>query len=358
MTHMRKAMPWDGRVGNGAQVAGIEVSELTDGPGRGVRIAWVNTGTPLRFKVVIDRGLDIADAFYGQHSLAWLSACGTVAPQSDPAGGTEWLRGFGGGLVTTCGLSHVGPPEPDAGDARGVHGRASNLRGALETVRGPSLAAGDLDMTIEGVVREMRLFGPQLELRRRYGMRVGEPTIRIRDVVTNVGNTPAPHMLLYHCNFGWPLIDRGTRLLWKGGCESRGLPMDDAIFAAGGRPDICPAPDDAHRGSTEACGFIRSRAGGGGMCTAGVHNARLGLALRMDFRARQLPWITNWQHWGPGEYVTALEPGTHPPIGQQAARAAGTLILLAPGESRTYELTLTVLAAKAAIADWRRMFDE
>ena len=47
---------------NPAQLGGIETSVLDNGPGRGVRVAWVNTGGGLRYKVVIDRGLDIADA--------------------------------------------------------------------------------------------------------------------------------------------------------------------------------------------------------------------------------------------------------------------------------------------------------
>src|SRR3712207_7465791 len=32
-------------------------------------------------------------------------------PQPLSHRGIDWLRGFGGGLLTTCGLSHVGGPE-------------------------------------------------------------------------------------------------------------------------------------------------------------------------------------------------------------------------------------------------------
>jgi hypothetical protein len=28
-------------------------------------------------------------------------------------------------------------------------------------------------------------------------------------------------------------------------------------------------------------------------------------------KAAIMPWLINWQHWGKGEYVTALEPGTN-----------------------------------------------
>jgi hypothetical protein len=62
-----------------------------------------------------------------------------------------------------------------------------------------------------------------------------------------------------------------------------------------------------------------------------------------------MPWLTNWQHWGKGEYVTGLEPGTNPPIGQAKARANNTLIFLEPGESREYSLEIEVLTKESSI---------
>ena len=40
--------------------------------------------------------------------------------------------------------------------------------------------------------------------------------------------------------------------------------------------------------------------------------------------------------------MTGLEPGTHFPVGQGAARRDGNLILLEPGESRRYALVFRV----------------
>lgn len=99
---------WKQKISNPFQVGGIETAVLDNGPGRGTRIAWINTGGGLRYKVVLDRAMDIADAFYNQHSLAWLSHGGITSPQPFSGGGLNWLRTFGGGLVTTCGLTHVG----------------------------------------------------------------------------------------------------------------------------------------------------------------------------------------------------------------------------------------------------------
>ena len=71
---------FEGKISNPAQLGGIETAVLDNGAGRGVRVAWVNTGSPLRFKVVLDRAMDIVDAFHGPHSLAWLSRSGVTPP--------------------------------------------------------------------------------------------------------------------------------------------------------------------------------------------------------------------------------------------------------------------------------------
>lgn len=341
--------PWQDKICNVAQVGGIETSVINDGPGRSVRIAWVNTGAGLRYKVVFDRALDIADASFNQHSLAWLSHAGVTAPRCDANRGIEWLWSFGGGLLTTCGLTHVGGPEVEEGQERGLHGRISNMPASIESIVQPDPKAGKLDMSITGLVKQSRVFGPNLELKRTISSTLGEPTIRIRDVVTNCGNTPSPHMILYHCNFGWPLVDEGADIVWKGACVSRGMDFDNAIFNSKQNYKKCRKPLDSHRSCGEACGFIDVKASNKGICTVGIANRKIGLALVMQYKKKQLPCLTNWQHWGFGEYVTALEPGTNPPTGQSQAKKQKKLIVLGAGKSRTYELEFTVLTDRSQI---------
>ena len=165
--------PWANKVGNPAQLGGIETAILDNGAGRGTRIAWINTGTGLRYKVVIDRAMDIADAFYNQHSLAWLSQSGITPPQTFSDKGIDWLKTFGGGLLTTCGLSHVGGPETDAFGTRGLHGQISNIPAEIESIIQPDPLTGKLDMSITGIIRETRIFGPHLELRRTISGKLG-----------------------------------------------------------------------------------------------------------------------------------------------------------------------------------------
>ena len=348
----KKDSAWKDKVGNVAQIGGIETSVLDNGLGKGTRIAWVNTGGGLRYKVVIDRGLDIVEAFYDRHSLTWLSHAGVTAPRPDANRGLEWLYSFAGGLMTTCGLTHIGVPEVDEYGERGLHGRISNLPARIESIIQPDLLSGKLQMSITAVIKQSRVFGPNLELRRTITSTLGEPAVHVHDVVTNQGNTPAPHMILYHCNFGWPLVDEGTDIICRGTWASRGLDMDNAVFNSKRNFKKCSKPLDSHKGGGEGCAFINVMADKRGGCVVGLHNRKLGLALALKYNKKQLPWLSNWQHWCPGEYVTALEPGTNPPIGQGKAREQKALIHIAPGKRKTYDLEMAVLTDKRQIEDF------
>ncbi|SFR66927.1 aldose 1-epimerase family protein [Maribacter stanieri] len=331
------------KISNAAQIGGIETSVLDNGLGRGTRIAWINTGTGLRYKVIIDRAMDIADAFFNEYSLSWLSNLGTTMPERFSDSGMQWIRNFGGGLLTTCGLSHVGGPEKDEFGERGLHGLISNTPAEIISIIQPNPAEGKMDMSITGIVRQTQVFGPMLELKRTISGKLGEAKITINDEVINVGNIKAPHMLLYHINFGWPLVDEETKLLWNGEWESPTPDSAAKIFKKGADFKTCPAPLESHSGIGEDVAFIDTTADKTGTVHCGLHNKKINLAVSLSFPKKQLPWLINWQHWGKKEYVTALEPATNPPIGQTKAREEGSLEFLEPGKSRSYSLNLEVL---------------
>lgn len=329
------------KISNIHQVGGIESSVIDSGSGKGVRIAWVNTGTGLRFKVVLDRAMDIADAFYNAYSLSWLSNRGILPPGPFSDSGTGWLDTFGGGLLVTCGLSHTGGPEEDHNGRRGLHGRISNTPAEIESVLQPDPASGNLKMSITGNISEARVFGPGLKMRRTLSAELGKAEINLRDEITNTGNEPAPHMLLYHCNFGWPLADEGAEIFWEGAWKARDR-ESELIFNKTHNFRICPPVLKEHNGAGEAAAFIDIDEDGEGRCRCGLINRKIGIRLSLSFNKAQLPWLINWQHWAKGEYVTGLEPATHPPIGQKKAGENGTLIYLQPGEKRVYDLRFSI----------------
>ncbi|MCG8604252.1 aldose 1-epimerase family protein, partial [bacterium] len=119
------------RVGDIRQIADVRLSELSDGAGRGVRMAEFQTGSGFSFTVLIDRGLDIHDASYNGLPVAFQSPAGISHPAYFEPESRGWLRNFHGGWLNTCGLTNVGVPGRDELGEYGMHGRASNLPAKL-----------------------------------------------------------------------------------------------------------------------------------------------------------------------------------------------------------------------------------
>jgi hypothetical protein len=332
----------DAPVINALQVGGIETSVLDDGPGRGVRIAWVNTGGGLRYKVVIDRGFDIADAEFLGQSLTWLSYGGMQRPDRSLRQGLDWLYGFPGGLVVGCGPMNIGEPCTDEGETLGLHGTHSNTPAQIESIVNPDLARKQYDMSITGIVRTARLFGPNVELRRTIRSTLGVPTMHIRDEFINRGNTKVPHAWLLHMNLGYPLLEPGASTLCYRG---RITPMGQASaewFAEGRKYREVPPPQESHRGSGEVVAYIDPETGPDQIVTCGAVNRKRGIGVRIEFSKREFPLLGNWQHWGPGgSFVAAFEPMVGTVDGRDKDRQRGLLHFLDPGQTAVYSYSIT-----------------
>jgi len=201
------------RVGTMDQVAGIRTVLLDDGNERPVRAAQFHTGAGLEFTVLLDRCLDISAASFCGRAMGWRAKVGDVAPAYHEAEGLRWLRGFFGGLVTTCGLTHVGAPRPESALlGNGLHGRIGNTPARnIQVTQG--WQGQDYVMSVTGTMREAVVFGENLTLTRTVSTKLGSPCLRIHDVVVNEGFDTTKFMLLYHCNIGWPAVDAGSKIL-------------------------------------------------------------------------------------------------------------------------------------------------
>lgn len=196
-------------VGDMSQLCGIDRYELAEGCEKGVAVARVRTGSGFAFEVLLDRGMGIGLAELGGQALSWLSPAGRVAPQFYEPEGLGWLRGFPGGLMVTCGLTQVGSPAVDVnGERLGLHGRISYVPAENVSVHG-RWEGDDYVMEVSGQMREVSALGENLLLTRTIRAKWGESKLCLHDVVENRGHDPVPHMILYHFNFGFPLLGPG-----------------------------------------------------------------------------------------------------------------------------------------------------
>ncbi len=333
-------------VGDISQLAGVRLGQLGDGFERGVRVADFRTGSGLTFTTLVDRGLDIGWANFNGASLTWRSSTGAVGPAYYEPEGLGWLRGFHGGLLNTCGLTYMGAPGEDEGRPLGLHGRASYIP-ATHVAYGGDWRGDEYELWLTGQVRETSVFGENLVLRRRIKAYLGQSRLLIEDSVTNEGFQPAPHMQLYHINFGFPVVSAETELL----AASVEVEPRDAAAAPGlGQHTRFQAPTAAYQ---EQVFYHTLKAAADGYAQAALVNRAFnkgqGLGGYVRFRPEQLPWLIQWKMMGQGTYVCGLEPATHWAGGRAQERAAGRLHLLAPGESRHYQLEIGVLASVAEI---------
>src|SRR5947209_3950613 len=200
------------RVGDVSQLGGARLVTLNEGPESGVSVAELRTGSGLSFDVLPGRGMDIGFAEYKGMPLCWRSSTGEIAAARYEPQGEGWLRGFSGGLMATCGLTTAGWPSTDAGQSLPLHGRASYLPARNVYVDG-EWQGDDYVMWAQGRTRETVVFGENVRLTRRVWARLGESRLFIDDVVENLGHTPVPHMIAYHINVGFPVLDEGSELI-------------------------------------------------------------------------------------------------------------------------------------------------
>jgi Domain of unknown function (DUF4432) len=332
------------------QIAGIRMVELAEGKARGLRVAEVYTGSGLRFQVFLDRAMDIGAADFAGTPIAWVHPALGTPGQYEPQG-YGWSRTWGGGLVTTCGLTFFGQPEDDAGEHLGLHGRISHI--PAEQLRLTEEWRGDdYVLEIEGQVRQSVLFGENVLLTRKISTHMGATSLTIEDRVRNDGFRDKPHMILYHCNFGFPVVSPDSEIL-----------LDDEYVNA--RDEAARRGLENHRrfeqpqaDYAEQVFFHKPRVGEDGYVRTAIVNRRIGFGAYLRYRAAELPCLAQWKMMGQGEYVCALEPANQWETPRRKLREEGRLKLLAPGEEMNYRLELGVLPDAQAVEEFLATKDE
>ncbi|MFU8865438.1 MAG: aldose 1-epimerase family protein [Rhodobacterales bacterium] len=342
--------------GSLGHAAGVRLMTLGDGLERGIRMLEFRTGTGLRFTVLVDRAMDIADCEHNGRAIGWHSPAGFRHPalhEYEGEGGLGWMRSFSG-LMITCGLDHilfmhdVPTPEynygPRASARHSLHGRAGTIPARL-TGYGERWEGDRCFLWAEGVVTQGTVFGEHLELHRRIEAEVGSDEIQLSDRVVNRGFYETPHMLCYHINVGHPVVEEGTRYL---------APIRDVVWAAheaeyrkqGVGYRTMPAPQ---MGFHEQVWQHEMAADAEGRVPVALINDRLGLGLMVTTRKDQFPCMYEWQNLQAGQYSVGIEPATNHVLGNGGARERDELIRLNHGDARHYDTTFTVLPDGAAI---------
>ena len=282
------------RVGHPEQLCGVREARLTGGPGDGVRVAEFHNAAGLRFTVVPDRCMDIYDLSWRGVNLSFLSRNGLRAPQSWTPQKGEFAQQWGGGMLATCGLDNVGGACEADGVTYPTHGRI----GAV-SAQSFGVSAGwegdEYVLRASGEMHTARLYGAHLCLQRRVETTMYGKSLRVRDRIVNLDANDEPYMLLYHCNFGHPLLSEASSVLTT---PARVEPLNDRSE----RPWRMTAPIDNRGEELFLCHAQGPRA------VAMLHNPALAIAGYVAFDTAALPRFLEWKMMKSHDYVRALEP--------------------------------------------------
>ena len=314
------------RIGDISQIAGALPFEYTSGKAKGTNAIEVRNGN-LRFVILTDRGMDIAYAEFDGIPVSYISKTGIVSPShyDEP----DFLRSFSAGLLTTCGLTYMGAPCVDQGVNLGAHGRISN-EPAFDIGIVQEWQDDDFIITVRGKVREATFFGENIVLTRTIKTKLGDSKIEIKDSIENEGFEPVPLMVLYHINFGYPLVCENTAL--ETNCIN--IRPRDAVAEAG-IDKACEFSQPIHKYNEQV--FYRNAVP---QSYATLKNENLNLNVTVNFSGDELPYLIEWKQMGEKEYVVGLEPATYPPDGRAKARERNELLYLAPNESKSHNITI------------------
>jgi hypothetical protein len=309
---------WRHLVGDPRQLASVRRIVLDDGTERGLRVLAFSTGGGLDFWVLVDRSFDIGPLWYQGVPMAWQSSTGFAHPALlDPEAdhGRGFDRGFSG-LLVTCGLDHIRQPR----GGQPLHGRLPYTPGRLLSY-GEHWDCPQPFLACEGEVVQARYGGEALRLRRRITAPVGGRSLRIDDIVENVGADPSPYSLLYHLNLGFPAIGPGTTVSLG---DKRIIgPLSFPDPTASLTPQCGPSGEEA-----SATCVVETPAGG---------DAKL--AISLGYTAASLPFFQTWHDLRPRTGVLSLEPCTSERL---EGGQSGPPRILVPGESLSLALAMDI----------------
>jgi len=284
--------------------------------------------------------------------LGWKSpAKGPVHPAFVPlweASGLGWLSGFDE-LLVRCGLESNGGPvfAPNGSLQYPLHGKIANTPANKVEV---TIDGDSGEIAVTGVVDEAHIYGSKLRLTTTLSTKVGQPSMTVADEVTNMSAQPGEMELLYHINFGVPLLSPGATVVLP---VKRVTPRD-AVAVADIPTWNVYGPETP--GSTEVCHFFDLAADATGKTLAVLRSADGSQGASVKFNKRQLPCFTIWKNRQAAidGYVTGLEPATNYPNPRTFEKEKGRVVALAPGESRRSEITIEAYPDAGAVAAAQR----
>lgn len=290
---------------------------LDQGKARGTRVIEVCTAGGLQIDLLPDTGLDIGQVRYKGVNMTYISRNGYDSPTSIVPYENEFFTTFPGGLLYTCGLRTTGDAHRDGNEWQPFHGRYHGLMAE-------NVCAKEKDgvIIVEGILRETSVADHFLEVKRTITIPVAGTQITVSDEITNLTHHDQELAVLYHCNYGYPLLTEKARLELPQ--QRKTTPRTAFAATLMGKETTFDAPAP---GEEERVFFHEEMEH-----RAAIVNEQLGVRAELTW-SESLPILSHWRSMAAGDYVCGLEPTNNYIMGAKQERENGTLPVLKPFET-------------------------
>lgn len=325
----------------------IEKVRLHGGKQEGVDIIVIKNGE-LEVTLVPTRGMGIFDVKKdGKRVLGWDSPVKEIVNPAyidlESRNGLGWLDGFNE-MMVRCGYEWTGHPGVDEnGQLLSLHGRAQNTPSSTIKVIIDDEAPHTI--TVEGQVSERTFKKAELATKTSFSITPGENSFSLNDTLTNKSDYDDEYQIIYHSNFGSPILEKGAKVY---AAASEISPFNS--YADKGLKDwqtyLGPT-----KGYDEMVYNLKPVADKSGNTLAVLHNKAGNLGVSMQYNTNQLPVLTIWKNTDTVQqgYVTGIEPGTSYAYNTKFQRPLGLVPTIHAGESKHFDLTYTVLSSSAEV---------
>ncbi|WP_297205768.1 aldose 1-epimerase family protein [uncultured Pluralibacter sp.] len=326
----------------------IEQKVLHGGRQEGSKVITIRSKSGLTIALSPTRGMNLLKVEGFGSRMGWDSPVKEVVNPAfinlESRNGLGWLEGFNE-MMVRCGYEWTGHPVRADGQLYTLHGKAGNT--PVSRVEVEVADAAPYEIRVRGLIKESTFKKADLQTLTELRYVPGSNSFSLHDVLTNHADYPHDYQIIYHSNFGTPILEDGARFLApmagvspfndyaKGGLKAWQTyagptkDFDEMVF------NIQPLSDSNH----QTLAAVVNKAGDKGASIA--------------FNTEQLPVLTMWKNTDTLKqgYVTGIEPGTSYAYPVTIERQQKRVKQLQPGASTQFDLTYTLLHDHAQVAE-------
>ncbi|WP_110876549.1 aldose 1-epimerase family protein [Franconibacter helveticus] len=326
----------------------IEQKVLHGGKQEGSKIITLTSENGLTIVLSPTRGMNLLHAQGFGVRLGWDSPVKEVVNPAfinlESRNGLGWLEGFNE-MMVRCGYEWTGHPTTADGQLYTLHGKAGNTPASRVEVEVSESAP--YEIRIRGLIKESTFKKADLQTMTELRYVPGSNSFSLHDVLTNHADYPHDYQIIYHSNFGKPVLEDGARFIAPLANVS---PFND--YAKGGMKtwNTYSAPT---KGFDEMVFNLTPLADANQQTVAAVVNKAGDKGAAIGFNVSQLPVLTMWKNTDTEKqgYVTGIEPGTSYAYPVTIEREQKRVKQLAPGASTQFDLTYTLLHSSKQVAE-------